>query len=1033
MDDLLQQALAASSAAADAARANLPDLDLGKNPAATASMPPNPDPGAPQNIPDVDASGLTSIAAHLVAMQNDMENFAAVPPDATLEHRERLLQVADGEVFVLVSSGGAKMNLYREGDVFFRGKKGSGKPINIEELVKKMQGAWILKEATPSSSPAAVQAPNQASATPSVQPTTPSQMPPVPPVSSQPTPIPPIPSTPVATPPSPATPEPVNAVEDEETRIRGERILGEADLIRRGAKYVPDEARQDKKGDDRLRLQLTDEQNAQLRKSAEKENAEFDKKKKKVKGREYSDEEMATLMASRKLSDAELVKNGAVYFKDNNGNYVLNPTEDQRKAAREEMEDELENKHKKDFKERVEEMDARAKDMAGVSELDGEITRLTAELAEARKAYAETEYRKSSAWARIKSILHIGSQNKDADKDIQFHKGHYQQTLNKLIDARLERLKSEHHSEEELREKMAIEFRYFGAESKIELYKAWTDARTKREGIPAKALGLFEDVGKAYNKLNWKTKAAIGLALAGASIATGGVAAVAGLILVRRAALTAGAFVTADSAFEKIATSFQERGLENDVLESGEIVRGSGDIKEQLAKLDELLRATTREADTNLSRRKFGFRARKIAALTIGGVLGFASGALIHKLDSMFFSGDTAPAYPAGPQPGDTGAGAKTPSVGRVNTPGGGGADPGASMKAPTADTKNVFADAGATSSSGEAVPSVSSGGNFGSFEVSKGDNTWKILEKHLAIQNERFANLDPERQTHAINTLKNQLKTFSPEKLKDLGFGSKDIDALRVGETINLDKAFSAADIEKAVSGAEKISDATTKSIAENNAKIAEWIKAHPGERLTDKVIDEEILGQGSGVTGQAVHGRGISGVPSSTEVPPDSIPIAIPEPSPSIDHSAEEALRGELDTASAQISELQSNLDVVKYRPRVEDWSRDLLRTPENENIVSLTNSEIQKKLLDQSLSNIARDVKLLQAGNISGYITGLNADQLKNFVDFSSDKKIPSLVEFYNGHRNATVGDYLKHIAPSVQQGQRIGISGLFTTTR
>jgi hypothetical protein len=38
---------------------------------------------------------------------------------------------------------------------------------------------------------------------------------------------------------------------------------------------------------------------------------------------------------------------------------------------------------------------------------------------------------------------------------------------------------------------------------------------------------------------------------------------------------------------------------------------------------------------------------------------------------------------------------------------------------------------------------------------------------------------------------------------------------------------------------------------------KIAEWVKAHPGEALNDQVIDEKILGKG-GVSGAGVHVRG-------------------------------------------------------------------------------------------------------------------------------------------------------------------------------
>lgn len=1018
MEDILRQALAASSAAATAAREGLPDLDLGQGTTPPASLPPSPDTGAPQNIPDVDDSGLASAAANLLAMQQDMENLGAIPPDSLLEHQERLLALGDGEEFILVSSSGKAKNYYRrKGDEFFIGKTGD-KRISIDDLVKKMRGAWTLERVAPPSSPTVAQAQNQPPVAPQVPPQAPPQ------TSQTPTSGPTIPPAPT---PVPATPEPGSATEDEEARIRGERILEEADLIRRGAKYVFDEQRKDKKGEDRLRLQLTDEQMTQLHEAAEKENAEFDKKKKKVKGREYSDEEMATLMASRKLSDAELVKNGAVYFKDNNGNYVLNPTEDQRKAAREEMEDELENKHKKDFKERVEEIDARAKDMAGasgkpegkkedVSQLDGEIVRLTAELAEARKAYAETDYRQTSMWGKLKGFF--GLKSDVSRKDVDVRKGDYQQKLQELLNVRIEKLRAEGLSGEVLKTRMAEEYRILATEAKINLYNAWTEARVNRDTVWGKFVGNIESIGKWYNERDKWVKAGIGLVLAGGALATagGGSAALAVLtgtmLSARKGLVMAGSYITADTALAGWIKKRQAGRVEKDIKEFNSLIDPEMDAASQLKIFEQLLENKANTIDKELRKRKIGHRAKTITALLFAGAIGFGG-----QYVSEWFSGEgTDQSAPTGKVAGVPPTNAQDSTVGGVKTSGGAGADPGASMKAPTADTKTFFADAAAAPSSVEAASSVSSGGNFGSFEVSKGDNTWKILEKHLAIQNERFANLDPERQTRAINTLKNQLKTFSPEKLKDLGFGSKDIDTLRVGETINLDKAFSVADIERAVSDAEKISDATAQSIAENNAKIAEWVKAHPGERLTDKVIDEQILGKGSGVAGQAVHGRIAMGPGMAPESGPTWIRTEVP---------VETATTPSPVSPQVPIFEPPYTLS-PDQAARMDDWYMQIFRV--DDRIGGKDWVFDRKEILGTKVSDIVHKVN----GNFI-YAPGFDAEQVKSFKAFTDAvgayKSGFRISEFVKANPDITVDEYLQKVAVLIPKGTRLG---LYTTT-
>jgi hypothetical protein len=61
-----------------------------------------------------------------------------------------------------------------------------------------------------------------------------------------------------------------------------------------------------------------------------------------------------------------------------------------------------------------------------------------------------------------------------------------------------------------------------------------------------------------------------------------------------------------------------------------------------------------------------------------------------------------------------------------------------------------------------------------------------------------------------------------------------------------------------------------------------------------------------------------------------------------------------------------------------------------------------------------------------------------QLKSFTDFSNSKdgalKLSTYLKSlpWDMQNKVTLGDYIKHVTPLVKQGDRLGASGLFTTS-
>ncbi|MBI2439133.1 MAG: hypothetical protein HYV45_00795 [Candidatus Moranbacteria bacterium] len=89
-------------------------------------------------------------------------------------------------------------------------------------------------------------------------------------------------------------------------------------------------------------------------------------------------------------------------------------------------------------------------------------------------------------------------------------------------------------------------------------------------------------------------------------------------------------------------------------------------------------------------------------------------------------------------------------------------------------------------------------------------------------------------------------------------------------------------------------------------------------------------------------------------------------------------------------------------------------------------------RQKIGGTKLLDMMRDARLYREGSFSGYTTGLNAEQIKSFAEFSKNTETiighPAMKELLRAHPNATIDDFLRSVAPLVPRGKRLG---LFTT--
>lgn len=305
--------------------------------------------------------------------------------------------------------------------------------------------------------------------------------------------------------------------------------------------------------------------------------------------------------------------------------------------------------------------------------------------------------------------------------------------------------------------------------------------------------------------------------------------------------------------------------------------------------------------------------------------------------------------------------------------------------------------------------------------EAHQGDSTWKLLNQYLSAKDSHFSGMNEAQKTYAIDALKDKLAAMSSKDLIEGGFKSGDISKLGIGEHIDFDKLVGGS-ITEAMRGASGLSTGAVESITQNNADILKWARLHPDVKLTDAVVDNILHGNAVDVVSGSPTvidaqmqkdlplGQGLkmpAGIPKIADAPP--VPL-------------DEVVVSAQEAAPAFAAELQ---------PRVDDWYMQIFRV---ENARSGQDWVFDKAAIAKvQVLDIVKDARLLQQGSFSGYVTGLNSEQVRNFAEFSQNVAKSNIgfdgAAFFRENPGATVMDYLKKVAPLVQQGQRLG---LYTAT-
>lgn len=159
------------------------------------------------------------------------------------------------------------------------------------------------------------------------------------------------------------------------------------------------------------------------------------------------------------------------------------------------------------------------------------LEQLRKEVEGTRKEYAETDYKKNKAYKRIYKFLFNWSEDKNRieDRDIAWHRAHYDNKLFSYKNALIEDAKTRAVSNEELGEIV----RLFELEGRLNMADAHT--QVKFENQDGKFLGFVKNHGQEmvswYNSLSLKKKIAIGAAFGLATASTAfGISAAAGAV-----------------------------------------------------------------------------------------------------------------------------------------------------------------------------------------------------------------------------------------------------------------------------------------------------------------------------------------------------------------------------------------------------------------------------------------------------------------------------------------------------------------------
>lgn len=625
------------------------------------------------------------------------------------------------------------------------------------------------------------------------------------------------------------------------------------------------------------------------------------------------------------------------------------------------------------------------------------LSRLEHELEVARKRYVEVDLEKSSTLLRLRNFF--GLKQGVSLEDVESVRSAYDETRNQYIQERLadvERRYTEKKSDAYKKE-MADTLNFGEFEGRVKLYEARKQADVERKAgtLAGRITEKVSEYMHAYNRMKWYNKMAIGGALVGVAAAGGSLAVGAAFA---RGVLAGGSMsVTLDTALEANADKKAQRQAEETgekifqkikeleaQQESNERADGGRDDEERLqawsAAIQRFSNAHLSEQSEMVTKlfdeRRDAMKRRK----WIAGVSGIALGLVIgkgwigsgvrHVMDHGTGIGFIDKAFHFAS--GNTDGHIESLPVTHA----------GESIDHSAGIPEAVGGEyVGAPVSAEVPIHTASGYEHFlKTADVKPGDNFWNLVKGRTSD-----FGFDEGRSRYFIDAIKDKAVSLTPAQIRELGISSGDISKLRPGDRIDFTRLFGAKDFDQYLSHAKGLSDEAVKHITE--------YKAGSAASMIDTNVSPDAASPSLG---------------SAAVIP--------------VDGMAAESLP----TASSGVEPVFS----PEYVSRVDSWYSQIFRV-ENPSVGQdwvFNRSEIMKlRVMD-----VVKDMKALDAGQWSGYKSGLAPEQYKNFYEFASQMQKSgtlSMTEFLRGNVNGTVEEYLQKAAPRAAAGARYG---LFSTT-
>jgi len=127
-------------------------------------------------------------------------------------------------------------------------------------------------------------------------------------------------------------------------------------------------------------------------------------------------------------------------------------------------------------------------------------------------------------------------------------------------------------------------------------------------------------------------------------------------------------------------------------------------------------------------------------------------------------------------------------------------------------------------------------------YEVKSGDNLWNIIKTDLAEKG-LFANMQEGQKIHLIDYMKDRLAEMSPEKLREVGISSGDIDKLSPGDKLSLSDIINKeSNVVDALNKTMALSPEQIQNIESNITEAAQKVsESMPTEKITEQTINAD------------------------------------------------------------------------------------------------------------------------------------------------------------------------------------------------